>query len=463
MSRRNRVSARLQRWVRNTNFRVMINERLEARFTLARVRFRAACNVQRVYRGYRGRIYFKEEWKLREMHADAALVIQMNWRAKTARDEYKRRSRCRKSQNEQEQERQQEQERCITHVQMQCRARLSTLFVLRMQHFIEETRLQRHNKAKAEFRDCMATKIQAAYRGYTDRFYARGLRRERKEQRKLEAYERMVQTTAVLKLQCLWRKTVARRLVESLQQKKQHREEEWAKVQEQEQDPQDLIRNLFWTYEVATVQEVKQEKGLAQAKRDQAATQIESCWRGYAGRKSVKQRLHDRVAGRAAVVIQGHWRAYQPTIQARKDASASWMATIIQCAWRSHEARKCIVTRRLDIRQAKATTVHTEGARDMGAVTGQCFWRRMVAIRHVRFLWLMKRRTVEAKKRHRAVTDMQRIYRGHAARKVCTVLAANPPGKQEKPERAPSPTTSDLEALVAPFKRDREATLLAQQ
>mmetsp|Transcript_24608 Transcript_24608/g.44642 ORF Transcript_24608/g.44642 Transcript_24608/m.44642 type:complete len:1472 (-) Transcript_24608:1462-5877(-) len=463
VARRNRVAARLQRWVRNNNFRVMICERLEARFTLTRVHLRAAMNIQRVYRGYRGRLYFKEEWMLREMHRDAALVIQLHWRGKLARDEYKRRSRFRKSQKELEQERQREQERCITHVQAQCRAQLSSLFVVRMRHFVEETRLERHNRAKAEFRDRMATKIQAAYRGYTDRFYARGLRRERNEQRKLEAHVRMVHTTAVLKLQCFWRRTVSRRVVEHLQQKKKQREDEWAKVQEQEQDPQDLIRNLFWTFEVATVQEVKQEKGLAQAKRDQAATKIESCWRGYAGRKSVQQLLHNRVANRAAIVIQGHWRAYQPKIQAHKDASASWMATLIQCAWRSHKARKCVDARRLAIRQARATTLHTEVSRDNAAVACQCFWRRMLAVRYVRFLWLIKQRKVEAKKRHRAVTDMQRIYRGHAARQMCKVLAANPPERAETPQRAPSPTTSDLEARVAPFKQDREATLLAQQ
>ena len=167
------------------------------------------------------------------------------------------------------------------------------------------------------------------------------------------------------------------------------------------------------------------EQGLLRAKQSAAATTIQARWRGLATRKHVAARLHLHAATRAASIIQGHWRNYIPKLQKRKAVFKQQKATTIQCAWRQRQARRRVGALRDAARQRKAAGVRAEIRNDKAATACQCFWRTVLAVRRVRYLWLRRKERLEHKRRDRAAADMQRWMRGFLVRKNWGAIKAH--------------------------------------
>ena len=93
-----------------------------------------------------------------------------------------------------------------------------------------------------------------------ERFYYRALKREHAELMRQKDFEERRRAQATQRLQNWWRMVMAVGLVKSMRERKQQREAEFARIAEQNQDPADLIANLFWTYEVrrGTAEEVRE-------------------------------------------------------------------------------------------------------------------------------------------------------------------------------------------------------------
>eukprot|EP00455_Lapot_gusevi_P028330 TRINITY_DN3019_c0_g1_i2.p1 TRINITY_DN3019_c0_g1~~TRINITY_DN3019_c0_g1_i2.p1 ORF type:complete len:342 (-),score=18.90 TRINITY_DN3019_c0_g1_i2:211-1236(-) len=261
-----------------------------------------------------------------------------------------------------------------------------------------------------------ATKIQANYRGYYERTYARGLRREKREQERLAALRLAKEQRAALRIQCAWRSAVARSRSYAIRQAK--REALLAQQLEMEAaaNPQDVVKRLFWTHEAKLQRSLVSERLQRHATTDMAAIRIQKnirmmlAIRKYA--KQREQRRHDEAAAR----IQMQWRERQEEM-ARQEHEKQFLAAVrIQALVRGIETRRRWAERQQVLSNRRGSAVQLEDRRDQAAIKIQSCWRMWAAQARAHDIRDGKHADAVLQLHHESARLIQKHFRGHLAR-----------------------------------------------
>jgi tetratricopeptide (TPR) repeat protein len=407
---------RIQRQFRAFRFRTQINAEVSRRQSLKRQRRIAAIKIQSFWRGVLAREYVNVLQETRYNRTVCAIAIQCAWRRFSAIAELHKRRAIRVSHHMLRAKQHDLWVTSITTVATFMRAMFSSRLRLSRLRYSVISALTEKQRETFYITNTAATKIQANYRGYYERTYSRGLRREKREQERLATLRRVKQERAALRIQCAWRSAVARSRTYAIRQAK--REALLAQQLETEAaaNPQDVVKRLFWTHEAKLQRSLVSERLKRHANADAAAIHIQKNVRMMlAIHKYAKQR-EQRRNDDAAARIQSQWRERQEEV-ARQQHEKQFLAALrIQALVRGIQTRRRWDERQQVLTNRRGSAVQLEDRRDQAAIKIQSCWRMWAAQARAHGIRAGKHMDAVLQLHHESARLIQKHFRGLLAR-----------------------------------------------
>ena len=410
----------IQRCWRVRRFRREIEAEVAVRTAEVARREAAALRVQSFWRMVVAQEYSQMLREDCEVEEDAAVHLQCWWRQIRSRAEAGTRRSAARARRQKAAAEAAAFERCLHLAQAAARSVLAQQLRARL----AAASLRRQVGAQRAYVEAIqggaATAIQRTYRGYSDRLYAKGLRRAHREEERAAAAKAARRGAAALVLQLFARRCAAcgetrRRLAE-----KAARAKEASEAYEQNEKPEDLVRQLFWDMEASRGVAVIRETEARKRRRHEAAVRLQCMARCRHARRVRDGRRTLRRHGGAALVIQKAWTAKKTLLDGLRRGAADEAAARIQALHRGGVGR----VRAARIREARVRQVQEDLAQeettDRAVVVLQSFWRLVMAKRLAASM--SREAQVEAAKHamREGAVIVQRVYRGYAGRKVAT-------------------------------------------
>lgn len=409
---------RIQRQFRAYRFRTQINAEVSRRQSLKRQRRIAAIKIQSFWRGVLAREYVNVLQESRYNRTVCAIAIQCAWRRYASIAELHKRKTIRASQNILRAKQHDLWVTSISTVAAFLRTILSGRLRLARLRYSVIAQVTEQEREQYLLTHTAATKIQANYRGYYERTYARGLRREKREQERLASIQRAKEERAALRIQCAWRSAVARSRAYTLRQAK--REALLAQQLEMEAaaNPEDVVKRLFWTHEAKIQRSLVSERLDRHAAADAAAIKIQRNIRMFLAIRRYNKQRAQRRQDEAAAIIQMQWRERQDEITREEQRKAFLAAVKIQSLVRGIHTRKHWNERQQMLANRRGSAVLLEDLRDQGAIKIQSCWRMWAAQARAQSIRNTKRHEAALQLSHESAKLIQKHYRGHLARRL---------------------------------------------
>ena len=448
---------RIQRAYRTHRFRERMVAELKRRADAKKRVRQAAVTIQCAWRRVLAHEYVAMLRERRFYHTVSAICIQCAWRSAVARSTMKARKLLREKQRIAQAARQDAWGLACTIVQRALRTLQAGLQTLALRESTMAAQVAENRRRYEAHRTRAAVKIQATYRGFYERVYARGLRREKleKDRKELEAAQR--RHRAACCIQRAVRCHFARAKVKRLRYEKQLQFEAEQIERERTMDPRTIIQQLFWAREASSKSNISREKDARYRKQDKCATLIQSVWRMYSAKKYVKLQLEKRNRERAAKLIQDAWQAKEGALKEKRLEQQVKAATTIQRIFRGFVVRLHWEEKRFDLSAKKKHAVVAAERRDEAATEIQSLWRGVRARRRCETLRERRVYDKESSKERDAAVLIQKMFRGHLARRRVREL------RQKNVPRHPVPPPRNIAKSGAPPPRRGLASTAKQQ
>ena len=448
---------RIQRVFRAHLFRRRLDNNIAQNVLKAKRRREAAVRIQSFWRRVLATEYVAVLREKRFSRTICAICIQCAWRSFQARKAFREKKVARLAERQHKATLHDIWIGALAYVTAMLRYRQSGHLVLstRLKFFRDAVAEKEREKFIQQYR--AATKIQAVYRGHYERFYARGLRKEKEERERTEKALRDRRHRAAMKIQCMVRSAFAR--AEANKRRAAKRMALLEKEMEKAQcaDPRDIVRQMFWAHESTIKRDLTKERLTRHAVTSKSAILIQKIVRQFLAVRHYRQVKAAREAEEAAAAIQAKWRQHEDLrlqTLSRKRTSA---AVKIQSLARGVLTRKHWLDRRSKLGLQRLGSVEVEDRRDRAAIKIQSMWRRCVAMHRAEAIREDRRVAKRAQERSEAAKLIQSRFRGHYVRThLDRIRAQRLSMKKLKPSRpstgdsAVATTSPALQALATP-------------
>ncbi|RNF02463.1 hypothetical protein TraAM80_06370 [Trypanosoma rangeli] len=398
-----------QAW-RARNFRRNINAEVERRSSERMCRSRAALTVQCFWRKM---MAAEEAARLREVsriRQAKVIILQCWWRRILARWELDALRTQRKEELELQLHYMEKWEETVTRVNAALRVRAAQQELLGRKRKQLLSLLTDKERERFLKRHGSATKIQAVYRGYYERVYARGLRREKEIEERRQLERAALERGSAVIIQCAYRSWRAIREANARRATKREK----ALVEEMEHlatvDPREVVRQLFWVHEFTTKRDLVRRRLENSNTRSRAAEVIQRAVRQWLSMRKLRKVRREAVETHAAKIIQGYWKQHRAReLQNAKEREAR-AAVIIQTRFRGHLVRHEWKQWRSQMAKEQQHQVLEEDVYDCAATVLQSFWRRIRAQRMAEQLREERQRNKVQQVLDEAASTIQRAY-----------------------------------------------------
>ncbi len=370
---------RIQRAYRAHLFRVRLEANIMKSQLRAKKRRDAAVKLQSFWRKVLASEYVAVLREKRFTGTVCALSIQCAWRSYLARKTFRARKAARLAEQMHKASLHDIWVRALLVVSASLREKSSGKLVVERKTKALRAELAEKEREKfiREYR--AATKIQAVYRGYYERFYARALRKEREEKERAEKVLRDKRNRAALRIQSAVRSAWAR-----AETAKRREAKRMALIQlELERatcaDPHDIVRQMFWAHEAAVKRDLTKDRIHRHAETTRSAVLIQKMARQFLAVRKYRRMIAQKEAEAAAAAIQERWRLHEEQRLKALSQKRHAAAVTIQSLVRGALTRKKWEIRRTQMGQLRANSVSALDRRDKAAIRIQSMWRRYAA------------------------------------------------------------------------------------
>ncbi|KAL7700873.1 IQ calmodulin-binding motif containing protein [Lotmaria passim] len=262
-----------------------------------------------------------------------------------------------------------------------------------------------------------ATKIQALFRGHYERYYARGLRAQAREEQRRRDELLARQQRAAVTIQCGYRSAQARRALAALRQAEFDRVQASHADYLESADPSELVRELFWLNSTYQQREAAVRRKAEAKRRNDAAARIQRVFRCHRARHIVAAAHDVHQQERAARLLQDYWRHYRDVRRIKEQQRRQAAATLLQSHIRGWIVRRGWPLYRASIEAERQERVLVQDVLDHAAIVLQCFWRRVEAQRTVARLRQQQQAKNDARAQQEAAMVIQEVFRNYQRRK----------------------------------------------
>eukprot|EP00388_Colpodella_angusta_P041591 GDKK01053706.1.p1 GENE.GDKK01053706.1~~GDKK01053706.1.p1 ORF type:complete len:580 (-),score=14.57 GDKK01053706.1:62-1801(-) len=401
---------RIQRAWRAYKFRSSINAHIAKRTASKKLRYAAATKIQSFWRMVLAKEYVGLVRERRFYHTVCAITIQCAWRCHKARQDMM----ALRSKREAHQQFLAVQHdgwvQAVSVVAMHARTVLDQRRRLELTEKALHQRLYQKARAKVARVNMAATKIQARYRGYYERAYVRGLRREKMErdQKAKKEAERVRKAAEVIQraFRCMLARVEANKRRALRRIEKQREDAEKAALA----DPKDIIKQLFWQHEAMLQKNLAKTKEERYTHRYNAAAKIQSMGRMYVARKAY-------VAERERIARLKAHELYERQMAAKEAGQrAEQLVRDTAAATRIQSIAKMYLVRKVAAKTIVKRSIADEEHRDEAAIKIQSAWRGYQARCLSARLAQQQNERKDAVTYFEAARMIQKFYRGHMVR-----------------------------------------------
>lgn len=413
---RHRAACTIQRafrtWIGRLRTTAILKQRAEGR----KRRMSAIIRIQNFWRRILAEDFVQMLREGRAVDSDAVTRIQCWWRRLMASREAQRRREVRRSAAREAEAHSIAAEQGILSLQAVCRAKLSGLCRLRRQASMLRKQLSAARSYTDSVRQGAAIRIQARWRGVSDRQYARGLRLERREQLRRDAALRQRREQAALTIQCAHRQTAAR--VQMRTRLRRRKEEAHARQIEYElaEEPEEVVQQLFWELEARSGKLFVSDQKRRNEEKRQAAVKMQCLARSSAAKTEANGKRQMRRLDLAASVIQRAWRLKSLALRQKTVLRRQYAAITLQ-SWACGNAGRAKAQALRGIHADRVRrALREEELTDCAVVILQSFWRGVQGRRLAGDLAFRRELRTVAYKKLEASVIIQKQYRGHRCR-----------------------------------------------
>lgn len=420
--RRTMEAMRIQRAFRAHLFRANLNDNIAKNQKKARVRFTAAIKMQSFWRRVLATEYVAVLREKRFARTVYAICIQCAWRSCRARQTMQARRAARLCEQQHKAALHDIWARALLLVSTSLRQKASGKLALDLK--AKTLRAEVAEKQRETFvkRFRAATKIQAVYRGYYERFYARALRKERAEKEAAAALLKAKQDKAATQIQNTVRSAAAR--AEATKRREQRRLAHVALELERATtiNPHDVVRQMFWAHEAVVRRDLTKERLQRHEETTRSAILIQKIARQFIAIKQYRKIVAERDAEIAAAAIQERWRLHeeQRAIALRKKRTAACIK--VQAFVRGFLTRKMWRLRRSEMGLWRSSAVSVQDTRDKAAIKIQSMWRRVSAQARANAIRQSRQVAKRLQERNESAKLIQSRFRGYWIRKRWHIL-----------------------------------------
>eukprot|EP00756_Hemistasia_phaeocysticola_P037302 Hpha_TRINITY_DN16687_c2_g9::TRINITY_DN16687_c2_g9_i1::g.182721::m.182721 len=406
------IQRTFRRWLGRLRTTAILQQRAQER----KRKLRAVIRIQNFWKRILAQDFVQMLREARAVDNDAATAIQCWWRRLVAVREAQKRRELRRQVARMAEQDAIAAEQGVLSVQAACRAKLSGLHRLRRQAALLRKQLTVARSYADSVRQGAAIKIQARMRGISDRQYARGLRLERREQKRRDVELRRQREKAAITIQCANRQGVAR--VDVRKRRERRKEEARARQIEYElaEEPQEVVQQLFWELEARSGRLLLSEQNRRNEERRKAALSIQCMTRCRAARDETHSRRQKRRLDLAASVVQRAWRLKSLRLQQQKAVRRQYAAITLQAWARGNAGRDKARALRSAHAERVRRALREEELTDGAVVTIQSFWRGVQGRRHAADVAFRRNLRAAAYKKLEASVIIQKSFRGHRCR-----------------------------------------------
>jgi tetratricopeptide (TPR) repeat protein len=379
---------------------------------------------------------------LRERHFNhtiASIAIQCAWRRNRAVREVARRREERQRMRVHSAAQHDAWTLCSTVVTTFLRTRQCEAAAMAMLEGYLRAALAHREMVYRTTREAAATKIQARYRGFYERQYARGVRAEAAIVEKARRAEELRRARAALRMQCAVRCFIARLAVSARRQDKRMQHVADQLERETTADPHAVVKQMFWAHEAANRRDFTAERVDRNAQQRTAAERVQRVVRVFLAVRCVARRRLAKREEEGAVVIPAQWKTHRKAHEAARDDHRRRAATQIQRIMRGVIVRRAWIARHAVLSIVQSATVREEERRDVGATRIQALWRGVsarVLCSHIRQGLLNDKND---RVRFEAARLIQKQFRRYAAvLRVARIRAEQGNAPAPPPRRRPS-------------------------
>lgn len=404
----------IQRWFRRRAFRRSINAEFEQRRIIRAQRTQAAIKLQSFWRRILAEEYVAVIRERRYYKTVAAIVLQCWYRCVRAKRIARRKREARAKYQALCQEKQVALDYAVKLVTAFLRTRYNGWSSLAGRESQLAGQLERRVMSLYLLRNAAATKIQAAYRGASERVYVRGLRAERKARQKIEENIHAKQTRAACRIQRAARSWLARRTFQRLLHERRERELAIRMEYEEKADPQNLVKQLFWVQEALTHRALGQERKRRHGTAHSAAVRIQAAARGFLIRLRKARLLFEKREETLAIIGDSRDLSEQEALALK--VAQEEAATKIQKVVRGFVERRRWADYRRNLTEQREDKTMVIERRDAAAIRIQAVRRGYVARVFTTRLWMELEAAKELQRRHVAARMIQRNFCQHRER-----------------------------------------------
>eukprot|EP01060_Flectonema_neradi_P008173 TRINITY_DN15844_c0_g1_i1.p1 TRINITY_DN15844_c0_g1~~TRINITY_DN15844_c0_g1_i1.p1 ORF type:complete len:1493 (+),score=323.20 TRINITY_DN15844_c0_g1_i1:136-4614(+) len=412
----------IQRNFRMVRFRKDIEKELSTRSQLVKDKKAATVKIQTFWRCILAQEYAQMLREEKAIFTDASIHIQCWWRQRCAMDEACKKRAIKDAAYVKATLEAAAFERCLLLLQAAARSILDQQLRNHLILKSLEREIEEHQRYGLSVQSGAAIAIQAAYRGYSDRLYVKGLRYELRVQQEKEALIRQQRNEAALTIQLAVRIYFAVKKTNALRKQKLDKRQQEIFEYETTEDPSSVVQQLFWEMEAKAGRAVIRETEARKNRHIKAAVVIQ-CWvRKQQATERVKQIRISKKSNRAALVIQQAWSQKKSRIQSERALVKEQAAIKIQALQRGCVGRRVVNDMREQHRQQVLLDLKKEEDMDSAVVVIQSFWRLVCAKRHTAKI-LKKKLDVKAEnKKQESACFIQKMYRGHLDRQRVSIM-----------------------------------------
>ena len=404
---------RIQRAWRCYTFRRSINAHIHRAVSQRQRQFKAAARIQAFWRMVLAKEYVSYVREQRFYHTVCAITIQNAWRAFTARAALV----ARKQQRDQRQQFLAIQHdgwvQAVTTIAAHARSLLDQRLRLVLIEARLRERVHQRERARAARLRMAATCIQSHYRGYYERTYVRGLRKEKAERDAAAALVASKRNRAALAIQCAYRCMVARMATKRRRVERRIESESLAIEKAMSARPEDVVRSLFWQHESMLKKNIQRTQAERHERIFAAARTVQSVVRMYLARRAFRAELGRRARLAAHAQHEAELLARTEEQRVATEALRNSSALRIQAAVRAFLVRKRFSNRSAP---SKAMAVCDEELRDAAATRIQSAWRGYSARILAETLARARNDAIDAVSFYEAARLIQKFFRGHRVR-----------------------------------------------
>ena len=417
-ARKTKPAITIQRCWRARTFRREIEAEVEARVIAGLRKNDAALKIQAFWRMVCAQEYTQMLREDREIETDAVMHMQCWWRQMRAMQVVRERRALKEATVLKARHEAEMFEHCLSLTQAAARCVIAQLHRNRLIVAHVEKEIESQKTYAISIQYGAAVSIQAVYRGYSDRLYAKGLRREKREREERIARELRERSEAALVVQLFIRRCFAQQRVSTLRKEKATRVSKEIDEYEICEQPSELIRQLFWEMEAARGVAIVRESASKKKRREVAARCIQCMIRKTKAMRKTRLLREQRRRGCAVLVIQRAWESKKHSLDEIKTAERTTAATKIQSLQRGRMGRAAAARNRAQHEADVAKCLELEIAMDSAVVLIQSFWRLVIARRLARGIAQDMHKKEVVARSHEGATFIQKVYRGYRGRLV---------------------------------------------